>query len=71
MHVVAVRVHVERLLGERVRSRLIEEDGRAAVAHDLVAGSGFRREVELELDLAVASLEPRYGGRRPGPTSPS
>ena len=40
MEVVAVRLDVERLVGERLRRECVEEDRCAAVGDDLVASSG-------------------------------
>ena len=69
MKVVAVLVHVERLVREHLRRLRIEEDLRAVVLDDLVALARRRGQVEVERGVAVSS--PDAVIRRPasGPTS--
>src|SRR6185503_2699971 len=58
VEVVAVRVHVEGLVGEQRCRRVVEEDDGAAFADDLVAGLRLFRELELERSVAVALVRP-------------
>ena len=65
VEVVAVRLDVERPVGERLRRERVEEDRCAAVGDDLVALLGAVGDRELELD-AVAVVRPADAQARRG-----